>query len=214
MIKILLSQTAKTSNYINAAQRCGAKAVQLAYPKYEQDFDGLILCGGGDVAPYFYGEKNLASRDIDVKRDECEFALLESFVKEKKPVLGICRGLQVINVYFGGTLFQSLSTPKIHYSVQDVLHEVECERDGFLGKIYGQKITVNSMHRQAICKLGKDLKISCKCAYDGVIEGAEHNHMPVFGVQFHPERLCLEHKNVCAVDGLKIIEWFVNLCKK
>lgn len=212
--KILLVQTAKTDNYINAVKKCGAKAVQLPYPNYDQSFDGLILCGGGDVDPKYYGQQNYASKDIDERRDECEFNLLYKFISDGKPVLGICRGLQVINVYFGGTLFQEVQTFKNHYGKYDLLHAVECDKSSFLGEIYGQKFVANSMHRQAIDKLGKDLKISCKCAFDGVIEGVEHCSAPVFGVQFHPERLCLQYKHDCAIDGLKVIDWFIKLCKK
>ena len=114
-VKILMSASSNFENYKKPFETLGC-VVDINYlPSVNvADYDALVLCGGCDVNPVRYGQELNGSRGIDDKRDESEFLLLKEFLKQKKPVLGICRGHQVINVYFGGTLVHHLSTAESH----------------------------------------------------------------------------------------------------
>ena len=129
---------------------------------------------------------NTASRGLEPERDAAEFLLLERFTAAGKPVLGICRGLQTINVFFGGTLAQNVPG---HEAVDggDKLHPVRMAPSS-LSRICGEEAVVNSAHHQAADRLGQGLA-AVQWAADGVVEALEHETLPVWGVQWHPERL-------------------------
>lgn len=149
-------------------------------------WDALLLPGGGDLEPWRYGQTNTASRGLEPERDAAEFLLLERFTAAGKPVLGICRGLQTINVFFGGTLAQNVPE---HEAVDggDKLHPVRMAPSS-LSRICGEEAVVNSAHHQAADRLGQGLA-AVQWAADGVVEALEHETLPVWGVQWHPERL-------------------------
>ena len=113
-LRILMSGKNNLQNYVDALKALGVEEV-VNYPDVtNEDYDGLLLCGGGDVDPSFYREKNIGSFDIDKDRDNAEIALIQRFVEQKKPIFGICRGHQIINVYFGGSLHQHLDSSHLH----------------------------------------------------------------------------------------------------
>ncbi len=144
---------------------------------------GLIISGGADINPELYGEKNISCRKlVSEERLKAEIKLLECFKETGKPVVGICYGMQLMNVFFGGTLYQNLKTEINH---EEGFHEVEIFKSFPLKKgIY----TVNSSHHQAVKVLGEDLEAFCK-SKDGIIEGFYLKKHPFFvGVQWHPER--------------------------
>ena len=160
--------------------------------------DGLLLSGGQDVAPKNYGEEPTPKLgDIFPERDDFEYALLKSALEAKKPVLGICRGSQIINTYFNGSLYQDLS-----YIGKDVLkhnqvnspsmvtHSVTIDKSSKLFDIFGEeKIMVNSFHHQAVKKVGEGLVKTAK-APDGIVEAIEKTDYPfLVAVQWHPEML-------------------------
>ena len=161
-----------------------------------QLIDGLLLTGGADVAPFFYKEEpSFKLGPVSVGRDRHEFHLLEAAVRLQKPVFGICRGLQVINVAFGGTLYQdiesSLPTSLQHYQMakpEDPWHAVALAPDSKLrGILESECVMANSFHHQAIKDLAPGL-IACARAPDGLIEGVEGVEHPfILGVQWHPE---------------------------
>jgi putative glutamine amidotransferase len=159
------------------------------------DCDALILSGGIDVHPVFYGSSKLDfpnADEFDKDRDRFEIDIFEQALQRNIPVLGICRGLQLINVAQGGTLIQDLAARnEIHRGNPDKRHEVHVEDDTLLLEWAGTREgDVNSAHHQAIDKLGKDLRINCY-AFDGTIEGVEGT-VPgklVIAVQWHPERM-------------------------
>ncbi|MBQ6884006.1 MAG: gamma-glutamyl-gamma-aminobutyrate hydrolase family protein [Clostridia bacterium] len=182
-------------NYLKALNRADIGAVTNA----KEPLDGLILTGGGDVAPCLYGERCTHASDIDLMRDQKEFLLIKKYLRENKPILGICRGLQVINVFFGGTLYQHVPC---HSQVnnKDTYHKVFTRKNTFMGTLFGDTLSVNSAHHQAINTLGKGLRVSA-IAPDNVIEAVEAKNL--IATQFHPERY--------PEIGIKIFEYFYTL---
>ena len=149
-------------------------------------WDALLLPGGGDLEPWRYGQENAASRGLEPERDEAELRLLQDFTAAGKPVLGVCRGLQTVNVFFGGTLLQDIPG---HGAVEgaDRLHAVRTAPSP-LRRLLGGGLTVNSAHHQAADRLGSGLR-AVQWAGDGVVEALCHERLPVWAVQWHPERL-------------------------
>lgn len=163
--------------------------------------DGVVFSGGGDIEPARFGGKmHMKVKNINPKRDEIEIQLATKVIETGKPFLGICRGLQVVNVAMGGSLYTHIpdqvetsishANPVPKYSPDHLAHEVEIQAGSLLGKIVGEaKVMVNSRHHQASKDLGKGLKTTA-LAHDGIIEAVEVSGHP-FGlaVQWHPESL-------------------------
>ena len=170
----------------------------------------LLLPGGGDLEPWRYGQANTASRSIDPRRDEEELRLLALFTAAGKPVLGICRGLQVINVFFGGTLVQDLPG---HNAVDgaDRLHPVRTA-PSLLRTLYDSCPVVNSAHHQAADRLGCGLE-AVQWTADGVVEALCHRTAPVWAVQWHPERLRGPLARPGAVDGDRLFRAFLQAAR-
>lgn len=164
---------------------------------YGELLDGLLLSGGGDVDPTFYGEEPLRGLgEVCPNRDIFELELCSLFLAKQKPILGICRGLQVLNVALGGTLYQDLviqhPTSLEHHQKAPKdwpTHKVKVESSSLLhGILKATELRVNSFHHQGIKTVAEGLKVVA-WALDGVIEGVEHEIAFVLGVQWHPERL-------------------------
>lgn len=136
-----------------------------------EHFDAFLLPGGYDIDPKFYQQENYASKNVDEEMDQLDFKIISYAAKTKKPLLGICRGIQSINVFFKGTLKQNI----LHH--QNENHFINWDN---------KTILVNSFHHQSIDKIGKDLLILAK-SLDGEIEIIKHKSLPIIGVQFHPE---------------------------
>ena len=165
---------------------------------YVNAMDGLVLQGGNDVAPESYGDTPLLPQwQGDAVRDGYEMELIHAFVKAGKPVFGICRGLQVLNVAFGGTLWQDLPTQcpgPVHHNNDGLyeknVHALRITPGGWLDGLYPDQraLTVNSIHHQGIRELAPSFEIEAVCPDDGRIEAIR---MPqggfVAGVQWHPE---------------------------
>lgn len=178
-------------------------------------FDGLLIPGGGDINPQEYGEENQGSIPVDPWIDRLQFELLDRFIRQQKPVLGICRGLQMINVSFGGSLIQDLEDALVHLCIPrctDQIHACQAVKGSWIENLYGESFVHNSNHHQAIRTLGEDLVPDGVCPLDGVIESFHHAALPVFGVQWHPERMCLSHERADTVNGLAVFRFFCALC--
>ena len=153
-------------------------------------FDGYLFCGGSDIDPMLYGEeKDEKTENICSIRDKCELAVFQKVYKSDKPILGICRGLQMMNVALGGSLYQHIEGHRQADEPRSI-HEqaVLVEKDSFLMDIIGEnKIFVNTYHHQAIKNLSSELTIDA-FAEDGIVE-AVHAESRRFclGVQWHPE---------------------------
>lgn len=175
-------------NYKRAVEGAGAIPCFGVQPK---DCDALLLPGGGDMESWRYGQPNIACHDIEPERDALELELLDLFTGWKRPVLGICRGMQTINVFFGGTLKQDIPG---HSQVNgmDRIHSVRAIQPfgpfNFAYHLYGAECLVNSAHHQCVDVLGARL-YAAQQAQDGIIEAIYHQSLPVWGVQWHPERL-------------------------
>jgi putative glutamine amidotransferase len=173
------------------------QAARLA--EYAQWLDGLVLMGGSDLWPGSYGETPLQERwQGDRVRDEYEMALARAFVALGKPVFGVCRGLQLLNVAFGGTLWQDIATQRPEArahrdaSLYDQLfHHVEFEPGTRLAQLYDgrQGAIVNSVHHQGIKDLARDFVVEARCPDDGSIEAVRWTGDAAYvaAVQWHPE---------------------------
>jgi putative glutamine amidotransferase len=147
--------------------------------------DALVLTGGSDVDPDLYGATPLPGALHDRGRDLREMALLAAALERGIPVLAICRGLQLLNVHFGGTLVQHLPD---HPHGRDGAHEVTIAPGSVLHSVYGPTVAVNSLHHQSVAEPGTGL-VYVGHAPDGVVEAAELPGRDVVGVQWHPEQL-------------------------
>ena len=174
-------------NYLIAFGNLKHKVVCSTNTDLAKDCSVLVLAGGGDINPTLYGQTNYHSKNIDYKRDLDELFLIDEFIKKRYPIIGICRGLQVINTYFGGTLIQHIGGHS-QINDKDIYHKIVCRNKGVLHEFYGNKANLNSAHHQAINTCGKDLLPDGICT-DGVIESVYHYRLPIFAMQFHPERL-------------------------
>ncbi|MBN2694732.1 gamma-glutamyl-gamma-aminobutyrate hydrolase family protein [bacterium] len=156
-------------------------------------YDTLLLAGGEDVDPSFYNmEKSKFAQTISKKRDYFEMLMLEYFLKENKKVFAICRGLQLANVFFGGTLYQDYrewnenSFYHCEQPYKKLVHEISIS--GFLKDVLQKEsLMVNSHHHQAIKKLGTNLDVIAT-ASDGIVEGFSYNNQ-LIAVQWHPEMI-------------------------
>jgi putative glutamine amidotransferase len=178
--------------YRRAVTAAGAEPVDLVPgTKTLPDLDGLLLPGGWDVDPSFYGERRDEKvGETDLELDETELSLFRQARERDLPVLGICRGQQVINVAMGGSLVQHLEGHEVRALGRSHLaHTIEVDPSSELGRAAGEhKIRVNSLHHQAIKELADGLQ---QTAYgeDGTVEGVESNDGLIVAVQCHPEEL-------------------------
>lgn len=192
--------------YQEAVRRAGGRPGVSLDLRKASDCDALLLPGGGDLESWRYGQADEACRNTEPERDTVEFSLLELFVSAAKPVLGICRGLQTINVFFGGTLIQDLPG---HSQAQglDRLHYLRTAPSP-LGNLWGAGIVVNSAHHQAAGRLGTGLQ-AVQWAPDGTVEAILHQTLPVWAVQYHPERF---PKHGCP-EGTQLFSAWLALCR-
>lgn len=163
---------------------------------------GVVLTGGGDVVSLTYGEEpHELSKYQDPVRDVLEFEVVRIAQERRLPILGICRGMQVLNVARGGTLIQDIPSqvPNAvkHYSQAShtaLLHYIDIEPDSIFARVVGETtMAINSWHHQAVKDVGRDLKITAR-ARDGVAEGMESlNGAPLLAVQFHPEECTADY---------------------
>jgi putative glutamine amidotransferase len=185
--------------YVYAVRKAGGTPLLIAPGDKPNDylhlFDGIILAGGGDIQPHFYDGKNHHTiYKTNEERDISEFELVKALLKAKTPLFAICRGLQVVNVLLGGTVYEHLpehyGEKVLHRSsdAKQVQHKVEIEPGSLLADIVKtDEMKIASMHHQSIKNLASKLKITATAA-DGVIEAAEMPGHPWFlGVQWHPE---------------------------
>jgi putative glutamine amidotransferase len=192
------------TSYIHALEQIGMAPVLItpahspgAIAALMDACNGIVLSGGEDIDPARYGEDpSPALGTVTPARDGMEFRALHCAIERQLPVLGICRGHQLLNVYYGGSLFQDIGTEVpgdlVHEQSQpwdQRSHRATVDCDSMLCRIVGtERLFINSFHHQAIKRLGAGLRIVAR-AEDGLVEAVEHESYPwMLGVQWHPER--------------------------
>lgn len=212
MKKILIAgYPEKTGNYEKALRDLGACPVTSLHVPDSEEYDALLLPGGGDIDPLLFGQLNNGSREIDTALDRIQMMILKGFIWTKKPVLGICKGIQLINIFFGGDIIQHLPSYKTHeYIGHDQIHKSHAEGKSFLAALYGLEFAVNSAHHQGLGAAGRNISY-IQHAEDGVVEGLLHDTLPVIGVQWHPERMCSDHAVPSLPDGSRLFHYFLDL---
>ncbi len=193
-----------SADYINGIIDAGGMPVGIPVSgdtarceAYIDIVDGLIVPGGEDVSPRLYGEDpvpqvNCSSYDKDV----FEYQLIRLAMEEGIPILGICRGHQLINTVLGGTLIQDIPSQTdskvCHVQANEhrteLTHSVRCQPDSLLGRLLGENIHVNSFHHQAVREIAPALRATA-WASDGIVEGMESEDGNIWTVQWHPENL-------------------------
>ena len=187
-----------------------------------EDYDGILFTGGEDVDPSFYGEQKRHDSVHDRRaRDEFELSLLKGALARRTPILGICRGVQMINVGFGGTLYQDMTEvaePQLEHrqtdlgmSRQEPSHTVlVTDSESSLGTIVQGSCRVNSLHHQAVKRLGRGLKVTAR-SEDGFVEAVESaaEYPFLMAVQWHPEEMVKD-----SAEQREIFVRFVAKCRE
>ena len=182
-----------------ALKKLGAVPIKITRRDYNVDtLDGLFLPGGPDIDPKRYADVFRGAVGVRRKLDRLQFTVLDKFVRSGKPVFGTCRGLQLINVYFGGTLNQDI---KGHRNVR---HKVRNIKGSWCYSVLGKKTVTNSEHHQSVKKLGAGLVV---CARKGkTIEALKHRSLPIYATQWHPEYRPYK-------PGKKVLRYWLNICQ-
>lgn len=207
----IVGRAADTGNYVKYVESASAEPVSTLSMGEVARCDGLILPGGGDITPAFFGEKNNGSRNIDTELDILQLQALELAMRKSIPVLGICKGMQIINVGLGGTLVQDLPSAScaIHrYEDGDKYHASVIQKDSCLHTLYGELAIINSAHHQAVRELGDGLRAIQWCPEDQCVEALVHETLPLIGVQWHPERI---RETRATLSGGPLLSYFVSL---
>ena len=187
-------------NYKNACEQSGFEIYcDLSPIDAAIECDAILFSGGGDLNPKLYGEENVKCESIDDIRDADEYAYLDAFSKANKPIFGICRGIQVINVYFGGSLYQDIGEENAPKD-KSGSHNINIIKSSFIDKAYPYGMRSNSSHHQAVKKLAPGFKISA-ISDEGIIEAFEYPEKNIYATQFHPERMTCEYISEDYSDG-------------
>ncbi len=210
-------------SYVNCVKNCGG--IPVVIPVIDDDnfiekiltkIDGLIIPGGDDINPNYFNELlSPYTKGVDDLLDRFQIKLIQKALKKDLPVLGICRGHQVLNVALAGTLYQDISEYKVNiniihdqlhmgYNENEKVHEVTFKKGSILEQLYGERLMTNSFHHQVVKNLGLGLESIGKTK-DGVIEAiVSKDHRFVLSVQWHPER---------SIDYYPLFKLFVDTCK-
>ena len=208
--------------YRSAVEKSGGVPLVLPYcdgaelDRFVEECDGFFFTGGADVAPERYGEaRSDACGEVEMKRDDLEFRAFEKIIKTEKPILGVCRGMQLINVALGGTLYQDIpseiETEIAHRQKEDKTlpsHEVAVLPNTPIFDLFGKdRATANSFHHQCVKSLGKGLLPMAK-ADDGIIEAVYLDGSRYLrAYQWHPERLCEQNR-----ENRLVFDDFIKAC--
>ena len=211
-------------NYIRAIEKFGGEP-RCLYPGVPSDafkgLKGLLLTGGPDIDPNYYGEEAHETTDINPNRDKLELPLCKQAIEGNLPVFGICRGIQIMNVAIGSSLYQDIPsqftdhlTHKILVNKDDSWHDIQIQPDSLLNQITGETTTeVNSRHHQSLKVIGEGFTVTAQ-SKDGIIEAIEDTSKKfMLGVQYHPERMFKEPgSSELQEHSTKLFTAFINAC--
>lgn len=213
------------TDYSEAVIKAGGVPVLIPMTKNKEaldeiieNIDGIIIAGGNDIDTLLYNERPLGKLGkIYPQRDELDIYLIKKAIEKNVAILGICRGIQIINVAFGGSLIQDIPSEKIYLS-HDILtneryrpaHYIKIEKGSILSTVYGKETMVNSYHHQSVKTLGDGLK-AVAWSEDGICEAIELEDDDKFllAVQWHPEMMALEDEK-----SIELFKLFINNTKK
>lgn len=199
------------SGYPNGVYRAGGLPFLLPIGNIDRQriaatvavLDKLLLTGGQDITPSLYGQANRSGgHDFCPERDAYEMALLEEAIKQGKPILAVCRGMQLYNVFRGGKLHQDIAK----HATRQLKHPLVIQGDDVLERIYGKDLQVNSYHHQSLSDLGEDLQVVALDPRDQTVEAIRDRAYPAFlGVQWHPDVQPEVHS-----ESQALFDYFVN----
>jgi len=196
------------SPYLEAIKKY--KLIPIILPVEEESYqeliklcDGFIIAGGADIDPKYYNEPITLSTGIEEKMDLLDKAVYEYAVKNKKPLFGICRGLQVINVFAGGSLHQDLGALNEVHQDKPLGHTIKLEKNKLFENFSASIASVNSYHHQAIKDLAPDYLVDAT-SEDKIIEAISHKTLPIMAFQWHPE------KDESLINDY-VFQYFINL---
>ncbi len=212
--------------YINAVHGAGAVPLLIPVTNDRQVITsildgcgGIIMTGGEDISPLIFGEEPVKGLGkLSPRRDTFDLLLFEMALERSYPIFGVCRGMQLINVALGGTLYQNIDDIP-EFNIQhiqkagrhEVTHHIDVAEGTYLFEALGERALVNSWHHQAIKELAPNLRVTAR-SRDGVIEAVESvgpDMPPIIGVQWHPEELAATVPSMA-----RLFETFVELCKR
>jgi len=174
--------------------------------------DGLCITGGFDVdARMYHGNRELCGA-VDLWRDSVESGLARLFIERKKPILGICRGMQMLNVVLGGTLYEDIYERLGYQHPFLVPHKVTAKPGSVLADLFGKSFEVNSFHHQSLNVLGDGLEVTA-WTKEHIVEGIAHKTLPILGVQWHPERMTGKNPYTPVGPDMKpLYDVFIGMC--
>lgn len=209
-------ETGRTDNYCAAIRGAGGEPVAGYCSAPDLRCHGLLLCGGGDIESAWYGQEDRGSQPPDRARDRAELELFRAFYEAGKPILGICRGMQLINVALGGDLIQDLPPAQraLHTAPEgDLVHTVRARPGGLLHDLYGPSFSVNSAHHQAVGQLGEGLRVTAWSA-EGFPEAIAWDERHIMAFQFHPERMSFANRRPDTIDAGALFRIFLEVCRQ
>lgn len=215
MKKIMIA-AAKTAieeykDYIEAFETLGAEPFLSLSEEDAEGADALVLPGSRqDMNPKLWGEEDQGSNDINDELDTAQLILMDFAMEHEMPVLGICRGMQFLNVYFGGTLIQDLPCAEAHKRREpELYHSVTHYRNTCMYALYGESSFVNTRHHQGVGRIGGGLQVVSfwNDGEDTVVEAIEmaESNGRILGVQWHPEKMYLYGDKEIREDGARLL---------
>ncbi len=215
MIAGLYAPNDTYENYVYALEQLGAEGFISLEPERIAEADGLLLPGSEqDINPKLWGEKDICTNDVNDDLDNVQWRLLELAEEQNKAVLGVCRGMQFMNVFCGGSLIQDLPFAEEHkMTTPDKYHNLYHREGFFMYNLFGAESEVNTLHHQGVGRIGTGFEAVSvwNDGEDSVVEAIWNEDRKMLGVQWHPERMVRFGNETQQEDGRKLIKYFLDM---